>query len=144
MNVKFTDRKFKTFQIVIVVLCLIVSTQVNTVEAAEHDVEIDGILVNKTITWFGQDFFSHFAQAWRNQHFRGEGVAIEEKPSARQGTLIIIRYKGAIVYRVSIAGTRSNSRKRGARAVSYVLSRIQSIDIASAGFGQIDLSGDEF
>ncbi|MFL0803120.1 MAG: curli production assembly/transport protein CsgE [Agarilytica sp.] len=107
------------------------------------DVEIDGILVNKTITWFGQDFFNHFAQEWRNQFYKGEGVVVEERPSARQGTLVIIRYKGSIVYQASIAGTRSNSRERGAQAVSFVLSRVQNIDLAASGYGERDLAPDE-
>ncbi len=107
------------------------------------DVEIGGILVNKTITWFGQDFFNHFAREWRNQFFRGDGVVIEERPSARQGTLVIIRYKGSIVYQASIAGTRSNSRERGAQAVSFVLSRVQNIDLAASGYGERDLAADE-
>ncbi len=108
-----------------------------------RDVEIDGILVNKTITWFGQDFFNHFAREWRNQFYKGDGVVVEERPSARQGTLVIIRYKGSIVYQASIAGTRSNSRERGAQAVSFVLSRVQNINLAASGYGERDLAADE-
>ncbi|MFL0799083.1 MAG: curli production assembly/transport protein CsgE [Agarilytica sp.] len=107
------------------------------------DVEIDGILVNKTITWFGQDFFNHFAREWRNQFYKGDGVVVEERPSARQGTLVIIKYKGSIVYQASIAGTRSNSRERGAQAVSYVLSQVQNINLAASGYGERDLAADE-
>lgn len=126
-------------QVAAIIFCLSLSNI-----TIARDIEIGGILVNKTITWFGQDFFKHFAREWRNQYFQGDGVEVEEKPSARQGTLVIVRYKGNVVYRASIAGTRSQSRERGAQAVSYVLSRIQNIDIAASGYGQVDLSGDEF
>lgn len=107
------------------------------------DIEIGSILMNKTITWFGQDFFNHFAKEWRNQQFLGEQqLVIEEVPSARRGTQVIITYKGNIVYQTSIAGTRSNSRASGGNAVQVVLSRVQNIDL-SANYHDLDLAGDE-
>ncbi len=123
---------------------ILISSIFNASQAVAKDIEIEGVLVNKTITWFGQDFFYYFAREWRNQNFQGEGLVIEEALSARRGTIVSIRYKGDVVYQSSINATRSESRERGAQAVDYVLSRIQSIDIASAGFGQVDLAGDGF
>lgn len=123
---------------------VLISSVLSSPQAVARDIEIEGVLVNKTITWFGQDFFYYFAREWRNQRFQGEGLVIEEKLSARRGTIVSIHYKGDVVYQASINATRSESRERGAKAVNHVLSRIQSIDLAAVGVGQVDLAGDGF
>ncbi len=112
--------------------------------AKANDIQLGGMLLNKTITWFGQDFFNYFAREWRNQPFvvRQE-LVIEEIPSARRGTQVVIRYKDKIVFQSSIAATRNQSRANGSQAVSIVLSRVQSIDLSGNRVQFQDLSLDE-
>jgi len=114
--------------------------------AHANDIKIGGLLMNNTITWFGQDFFQYFAREWRNQGFRGnQKIFVEEIPSARRGTQIVIRYKGEVVYRTSVNGTRSASRTNGVYAVPAVLSRVRYLDRQASNNTLIaDLSGDGF
>ena len=108
------------------------------------DIDVSGLLTNRTITWFGQDFFSQFASEWRNSEIRGaDNLLIEEVPSARKGTQIVIRYNRAIILKTSISGTRNQSRERGAQAVSFVLSRVQRIDSSAKQYSYVDISHDE-
>jgi curli production assembly/transport component CsgE len=128
-----------TYRVFFLLLCLSASNF-----AFSDDIKIGSLVVNKTITWFGQDFYHYFSSEWRNQrNIRNQRLVIEEVPSARKGTQIIIRYKETIVFQASIAGTRSSSREKGSEAVSIVLSRMQNIDISSGGYQQADLGKDE-
>ncbi|MFT7558263.1 MAG: curli production assembly/transport component CsgE [Flavobacteriales bacterium] len=124
-------------------LCLLISLSVS-VKAHAQDMALGGLLVNKTITWFGQDFFAYFSREWRNQSISSrKNLLIEEEPSAKSGTAIRIYYENRLVYSTSITGTRSSSRKRGEQAVSQVIAQLQNVDISLASNEVGDLAGDE-
>jgi Curli assembly protein CsgE len=123
---------------------LLVLASIFCMSTYASDIEINGLLTNRTITWFGQDFFSQFASEWRNGGFRGsQNLVVEEVPSARKGTQIVMRYNRDIVFQTSISGTRNQSRERGALAVSYVLARVQRIENSATLYIHKDLGNDE-
>jgi len=109
------------------------------------DIEVSGLLTNRTVTWFGQDFFAQFSSEWRNASIKGaQSLVIEEQPSARRGTQIIILYKREIIFQTSISGTRQQSRERGTQAAKYVLEKVRNIDRSANRQLYADLASDEF
>ncbi len=128
--------------ITLVTLCL--SGVVGSAKGLASDINIKGLLMDKTITWFGHDFFFYFAREWRNKPFSGRHtLVIEEKPSARNGTQVEIRYKGQLVFKTAISNMRSLTRELGAQAVSLVLQRLQDIEFQASNNQFADLRGEE-
>lgn len=139
MSHQITPKLTTAYRTLFFLLCVCISDH-----SFSDDTQIGGLVVNETITWFGQDFYHYFSREWRNQQqIKNQTIVLEEIPSARQGTQIVIRYKGNIVYQTSIAGTRSSSRERGSNAVTTVLTRVLDIDFSSIGLQQADLSANE-
>ena len=115
-----------------------------TSHAKADDQLLEGLLVNNTITWFGRDFFTEFARHWRNQSVRiSENIVIEELPSARRGTQVVIKFRDSIVFRTSVSGSRAGSRQVAAQSVPMVSARIRS-QLMNRQTASLDLASEEF
>lgn len=56
-----------------------------------NDLEIEGIITDRTLTLIGHAFFVHFSTTWRDTaqaQTRSVNLTVTEKPSARSGSLI--------------------------------------------------------
>ncbi len=105
--------------------------------------EIQGLVIDRTITVSGHDFYRAFAALWlvasRNG---GVNLIITEKPSARWGNLVTIRGQNQILYKASIRQGRQADKNTIKNAVSVVSRKIlrlmltqnNSQDMATTGF----------
>lgn len=120
---------------------LIFGTQIT--EASE-DSALGGLLLNETRTFAGQAFYAGFTETWRALDPNGHvSLVISERPSARTGSQITVRYGGQVVYQQFIHFSAERARKAGQQAPGPVFDRVAGSD-AEELFGNPDLAPDEF
>lgn len=74
-----------------------------SVPALAMDDGLDGLVVNQTMTRFGQDFYSQFMKYWNDyQIIMPANLAIYERPSARWGSQIWIEYRGRRIFQQNV------------------------------------------
>ncbi len=112
--------------------------------AAENELEISGLLADRTSTGFGRDFYRFFSASWRPPpEIGGYNIVITEKTTPQAGTWIWIKVNNIIAHRVLIGRRRADIEKiaRAAAAViaAHVISRYGK---GAHGRVEYDLAGD--
>lgn len=64
----------------------------------ESGLEISGLLMNETLTKFGQDLFDAFKRAWRPPQGVSYNIAIGERFDPARGSLISVRLNDGVIY----------------------------------------------
>lgn len=78
-------------------LCLfILSAQVR---AGNLDDELNGFIVDQTITHIGHQFYRHLCERLRDISRLDFNLVVRERPSARWGSLVWVEYESGTVYR---------------------------------------------
>ena len=109
------------------------------------DETIGGIVTNQTMTLAGEDFYTSFAQAWRDMPLSDRYVvSIHERPSARWGSLIWVEFEQRRVFDMFLPTARANVASVAVRAASTAYQNVVQADIARLLFHDVDLAGDEF
>ena len=105
--------------------------------------EINGLIINRTISLSGHAFYKKFSAHWLVTNLaQPYNLIVSEKPSARWGNLIIISSQHQVLYRTSIRPgkqLKQNTIKEAASTVSQnILNRLlvknSSQDIAPVGY----------
>ncbi|WP_158904562.1 CsgE family curli-type amyloid fiber assembly protein [Burkholderia sp. L27(2015)] len=109
------------------------------------DEMLGGIVTNQTMTLVGEDFYTSFAQAWRDMPLGDRYVvSIHERPSARWGSLIWVEFEQRRVFDTFLPAARANVASVAVRAASTAYQNVVQADIARLLFHDVDLAGDEF
>lgn len=67
------------------------------------DIEINGLILDRTITLSGHDFYKKFSSLWLATNMsQSANLVVTEKPSARWGSLIMISSQQKMLYRTAI------------------------------------------
>lgn len=105
---------------------------------------LTGIVVNRTITVLGWDFFHYFAASWRespaSEHY---SVSIHERPTAIRGSEIWIEYNHQRVFQTYLSPARSAVKDVSAAAVQIVYQNVEAIDINRLLVHDKDLGSEE-
>ena len=115
----------------------------STTSAANELNDINGLILDRTITRSGHDFYQQFTTLWQAANFSQKtNLVISEKPSARWGSSIVISSLDSVLYRTSIRPGKQlpeNLIQQSVAAVSQniltlLLSRRSSRDMALSGY----------
>ena len=112
--------------------------------AHSQDVEIGDLILNKTITRLGNDFYNAFAQNWIPPGSNGAyTVKISEAPSARWGSIVGVYVNNELQFKTILSIRARNVEEIAQQAVQVIWVRLMKISIQKQqedGVG--DLYGD--
>lgn len=103
-----------------------------------------GVVVNRTITVQGQEFYQFFAMRW--SYIAGEvsyTISVHERPSARWGSEIWVEYQRDRVFHMFLPPIRSETKAISQEAAELVLENIQEIELQRTLFFSDDLGPEE-
>lgn len=108
------------------------------------EVEISNLVLNKTITKLGDDFYEAFAKSWAPPaNLDLSYIKIGEAPSARWGSLLYITVNDKVLFRTNVS-TRSRNVDEIARqaAQNILIQLIREEMYKHQQEGASDLAGD--
>ena len=106
--------------------------------------ELSGILVDRTMTLAGKNFFQFFSNFW-NANYPGSDaiISIHERPSARFGSQIWLEYNGT-QYAKQFVGPRQANRTELPEAIAqYMYQEIQKQKLVERMLDTFDLERSE-
>jgi curli production assembly/transport component CsgE len=117
----------------------------NAAAAARPADPYSGVVVNDTVTFIGQEFYSTFVATWREEpNVERFTVIVHERPSARWGSLIFIEYEHREMFRAFLSpGRRDFVRVAAAEASKQVFERVVDLEVQRLMFRDPDLAQDE-
>lgn len=83
--------------------------------------EVNGLILDRTMTRLGDDFYFFFAQ-FLNEHHADltENLTIKERPTALSGSIISVYHSRNIIYRTSLSPGRYQAKLKAKQAVREV------------------------
>ncbi|MGN6580355.1 MAG: CsgE family curli-type amyloid fiber assembly protein [Bordetella sp.] len=104
-----------------------------------------GLVINRTKTVLGWDFYSNFASLWSSLHPESrDNLTIIERPTAQFGSEISITFANdTVVYHVFLPPTRSRVQEQSSQAVQVVSDNIIRIEVQRKIFKDFDLGPEE-
>ncbi|WP_299491236.1 curli production assembly/transport protein CsgE [uncultured Shewanella sp.] len=128
-------------KIITLLLCFFLALPVL---AADDDIEISGLVIDRTLTRFGKDFNFYYSSYWRSLPFtQGFNVTLYETVFPQAGTELTLELNGEKIY-VTHFGRRANPIKE--RAEQAILLTIDHIARVRAGAiaGELSTVNDGF
>lgn len=105
---------------------------------------LGGIVVNRTVTVQGQDFYRYFSAWWREIDEDGRyTISIHERPSARWGSEIWVLFRRDRVFHMFLPPARSQTRDISKTAVEIAYENITQNELERAIFQSEDLGPEE-
>src|SRR5690606_3376713 len=103
-----------------------------------------GVLVNRTVTVLGNDFYQFFSTFWnaRNENNR-YSIAIYERPTARWGSEIWIQFRQERVFHTFLSPARQAAKEVAEAATEVVQRNITRMEIQRMTFQEHDLAPEE-
>lgn len=81
---------------------------------ADNDIEISGLVIDRTLTRFGKDFGFYYSSYWRDLPFtQGFNVTLYETVFPQAGTVLTLEVNGTRIYSTHF-GRRANPIKESA------------------------------
>lgn len=118
------------------------------IESQQRQIFIDplaGIVINKTVTVQGHDFYRFFTTMWRAQgldtHYT---ITIYERPSARWGSEVWVDYRRQQMFHTFLPPARSQTRAISEYAVNLVLENLMDSETERLLTHNPDLAPEEF
>lgn len=105
---------------------------------------LGGIVVNRTVTVQGQDFYRYFSAWWREIDQDGRyTISIHERPSARWGSEVWVQFRRDRVFHMFLPPARSRTREISKTAVEIAFDNITQNELQRAIFQSEDLGPEE-
>lgn len=100
-------------RLLVCILCpLLFASSLNVM--ADDDIEISGLVIDRTLTCFGKDFGFYYASYWRELPFtQGVNVTLYETVFPQAGTVLTLEVNGTRIYSTHF-GRRANPVKESA------------------------------
>ncbi len=106
--------------------------------------EIDGLIIDHTMTRIGSMFYSEFSQQMNDAHENlRENLTITEKTTAKFGTIITVWHLRKVVFRTSLSPKMKESEEQAAAAVKQVKDYLTKWKIQRLYSDTFDLARDE-
>lgn len=106
------------------------------------EIEIPGLVTDNTITRIGHDFYREFTDHWEEEY--PGSITINERPSARWGSWIIIKVDQDLLYQTFLYPNKRDFDKQVNIALASVYESLQKRAINKALLNTGDLTHDEF
>lgn len=106
------------------------------------EVEIPGLLTDRTVSSIGHDFYREFSHKWESS-FTGN-LSINEKPSARWGSWITVTLEQEILFQLFLFPTKRGFEQNVDIALAQTQAALQRRQIDNVLLSTGDLTRDEF
>lgn len=108
------------------------------------DDPLSGIVVNRTVTVLGNDFYQYFARAWREKDSDHRySLSVHERPSARWGSEIWVQYRQQRVFHMFLSPARQAAKDVSEQAAGIVYENVVNSDIQRMLVQSQDLGEEE-
>ncbi|HEU0231523.1 MAG TPA: curli production assembly/transport protein CsgE [Burkholderiaceae bacterium] len=105
---------------------------------------LGGLIINRTMTVLGFDFYRSFSEVWQAVHPDSKfNITVYERPTAQYGSEIWVSYRDIRVYHTFLSPARSGVRKESKLAVETAYTNITEIDAERKQFKSADLGPEE-
>lgn len=109
-----------------------------------NDDPLRGIVINRTMTVMGWDFYRNFTQVWQALYPDSQNtLTIIERPTAQFGSEIWINYLDQTIFHTFLSPTRSRAKDESRNAVEAVHNNIEIIDAQRKFVQDADLGPEE-
>ena len=113
-------------------------------QPANLDSLAGGVVLNRTMTIVGHDFYKYFTAAWRGrENTERYSIAIVERPTAIRGSEIWVEYRNKRIFRMFLSPRRSAVRNISQQAVGVVYQNIVEKDLQQLLYQDSDLAKEE-
>jgi curli production assembly/transport component CsgE len=103
-----------------------------------------GVVLNKTLTIIGYDFYQYFAKAWRTRENTDHySLVVVERPNAMRGSEVWIEHRNRRIFTTRVSPRRSAVRDVSERAVELVYQAVVDAEMQQALFPDPDLAKEE-
>lgn len=111
---------------------------------ADNDIEISGLVIDRTLTRFGKDFGFYYSSYWRELPFtQGFNVTLYETVFPQAGTVLSLEVNGTRIYTTHF-GRRANPVKESAeQAILITIDYLAQVR-ANAITGDFSETSDDF
>ncbi|MGL5026049.1 MAG: curli production assembly/transport protein CsgE [Shewanella oncorhynchi] len=111
---------------------------------ADNDIEISGLVIDRTLTRFGKDFGFYYSSYWRELPFtQGFNVTLYETVFPQAGTVLTLEVNGTRIYTTHF-GRRANPIKESAeQAILITIDYLAQVR-ANAITGDFSGTSDDF
>lgn len=108
------------------------------------DDPMSGVVVNRTVTVQGKDFYKVFSTRWlQNPEAAKYTISVHERPSARFGSEIWVQYRQQRMFHTFLPAARSRTRSVSAAAAEIVLRNITRREVESRTVANPDMGPEE-
>lgn len=108
------------------------------------DEPLSGVVVNRTVTVLGKDFYRYFSNYWRvHSESSRYSISIHERPTARFGSEIWVLYRQQRMFHTFLPPARQATRDISEIAVQLVLENIQRRELERLTTRNPDLGPEE-
>lgn len=108
------------------------------------DDPLAGVVVNRTVTVLGKDFYQYFTAIWRQKDVSSQfSISIHERPSARFGSEIWVQFGQKRMFHTFLPPARSATKKISAMAVNMVYENIKNSEVERLMVKSPDLGPEE-
>ncbi|MEM6248856.1 curli production assembly/transport protein CsgE [Shewanella vaxholmensis] len=117
---------------------------VSPITLADNDIEISGLVIDRTLTRFGKDFGFYYSSYWRELPFtQGFNVTLYETVFPQAGTVLSLEVNGTRIYTTHF-GRRANPVKESAeQAILITIDYLAQVR-ANAITGDFSGTSDDF
>ncbi|USD37068.1 MULTISPECIES: curli production assembly/transport protein CsgE [Ferrimonas] len=106
--------------------------------AQEDDIELDGLLVDRTLTRFGKDFLYYYSGYWRDlPGTQGFIVTVSETVYPQAGTRLWIEVNQTKIYETYFGRRHNNMKERADQAMLVTIDHVTQVK-ANIMLGQHD------
>ena len=103
-----------------------------------------GVVLNRTITIVGHDFYKYFTASWRaRENNERYSIAIIERPTAARGSEVWVEYRNKRIFRTFLSPRRSAVKNISQQAVGIVYENIVEKDMQQLLYKDHDLAKEE-
>ena len=107
--------------------------------------EVNGIIVDSTITRLGDDFYFFFSQSLNESYpDLQENLTVKERPTALSGSIIEVQHSRKTIFRTALSPGRRQAKERAADATRVVGNYIIRWQAERLFQDTYDLDHDEF
>lgn len=112
--------------------------------AVEDDIEISGLVIDRTLTRFGKDFGFYYSGYWRDLTFtQGFNVTLYETVFPQAGTQLTLEVNGKAIYRTHFGRRANPIKERAEQAILLTIDHIAQIK-ANAVTGELASAEDGY
>jgi len=96
--------------------------------AEDKDIDISGLVIDRTLTRFGKDFGFYYSSYWRDLPFtQGFNVTLYETVFPQAGTLLTIDVNGVTIYKTHFGRRASPIKERAEQAILLTIDHLAQV-----------------